>query len=672
MGRPQDCFTDRDDSVPFQIAIELELPTEVNDGLRERLLKEAPHLERAIEQIKHHSNLVFVLEGASASSRSYLFVQYIGVGDIKADGASFLPDGVKLLSLTSRAALELYRNVTSADSLRNDIKALQELRGGSGYPIKFLFEQLKSGGVRGLSMLPTARSMGRELREQLELRAGVATSVDEFNETLGQLVVETQEKAEASEKREIEGEISAFAGATRTQPAYARWLMQQFGSTPLLHIRERKQPIGREEAETLLRLKVKRKGPDRLYAIQQTVRALLGVTVDAFEAESRGESSAEMDVDDFLVEANGAGIREALRLILDLELNPPKLVLIEEPEVHLHPGMARVVADYLRRKSKDIQVFLTTHSTDFVDSVSFQSVFLISRDPQNRTLCQTVRAEEAPTKISAELGLRYSTVFMYDRLAFVEGPSDEAVLRELAMKANVDFAKANLGFVHMMGVRNFAHFASEGTMELLTRRQIRMWFVTDRDENEDADVNKMMDRLGPRATLRVLERRELENYLLVPRPFKLFVEEKLRLAGNPKVELDLNHVEAAIQKEVEALKEEVVRLRSERKLLIPVYLQTRKDSGPITERLERAIKELGERAKSVEGVTQAIRQEVGEDWLQHAWEIVPGSTVLMKATAALGATYSPEKGDAERLARHVYSAELPFDLRSLLQDLATG
>ena len=50
-------------------------------------------------------------------------------------------------------------------------------------------------------------------------------------------------------------------------------------------------------------------------AVQSSVRALLGVNVDAFEAEqpvrARDQPTAEMDIDGFLVEAKGAGIREA-------------------------------------------------------------------------------------------------------------------------------------------------------------------------------------------------------------------------------------------------------------------------------------------------------------------------------------------------------------------------
>src|SRR5713101_6492665 len=631
VSRPQECFTDRDDTTSFQIGIEFDLPTETNEGLRKQLVKEAAHLERAVEQIKQHNTVYFVLEGASERNQSYLFVQYIGIGRLRSEGNNFVYDGIKLLSLTSGVAFELYKNVTSADSLRSDVRTIEEIRSGSNVPLRYVFDQVKSTGGRGLLGFPFGRSLGNELREQIESRAKSSSSLEEFQEGLAQVISETQEKVDAFEKREIDGEISAFAGGTRTQPVYAKWLMEQFGSTPLLHIRERKEPIGRQEAETFLQLKVRRKGPDKLLAIQATIRALLGVNVDAFQSERRGDSSAELDVDDFIVEANGAGIREALRLILDLELKPPKIVLIEEPEVHLHPGMARIVADYLRRRSRDIQVFLTTHSTDFVDAVSFQSVFLISRDAQNRTLCETVRADEGPAKISAELGLRYSTVFMYDRLAFVEGPSDEAVFREFASKLNIDLARSNVGFVHMMGVRNFAHYASEATMDLLSRRQIRIWFVADRDENDDQGVQRMIGRLGDRATLKVLERRELENYLLVPSAVKRFIEEKLRLACKDKVEVNLQQVQESLEKEAVALKEEVVRLRVERRLLTSVFLQTRATAGTIAERLERATAELSARAGRIDAETQAVKQELEQVWPQRALEIVPGSCYWKKS-----------------------------------------
>ena len=122
--------------------------------------------------------------------------------------------------------------------------------------------------------------------------------------------------------------MAAFAGATKAPPKYALALLKHYGEIKVLHLRETREAVGREEAEALLTLKVTRGGPDRLMTVQNTVKSLLGVTVDAFQAEEsrRGPlRSAEIDVDRFLVEANGAGVREALRLVLDFELKQPAL-----------------------------------------------------------------------------------------------------------------------------------------------------------------------------------------------------------------------------------------------------------------------------------------------------------------------------------------------------------
>jgi putative ATP-dependent endonuclease of the OLD family len=78
--RSGDEFTDRDTSKPFRIAVEFELPVDLNDRLRERLSKEAPHLDRSIEQIKANGTLVFVIAGFAGGPEAWLFVEQIAVG----------------------------------------------------------------------------------------------------------------------------------------------------------------------------------------------------------------------------------------------------------------------------------------------------------------------------------------------------------------------------------------------------------------------------------------------------------------------------------------------------------------------------------------------------------------------------------------------------------------
>ena len=673
LSRPQAEFNGRDTSRPIRIGIEFDLSTDINVELRSRLTKEAPHLERSIEQIGAHNSVAFILAGAVENSSAYLFLEQMAVGKLTPKGEDLSIDGIKLLSVTKAVARELYRNTVSTQVLTKDLQSIEEFiagRGiGLGFPTEYLFEQTKE---RRVALIRSQARIRSEVNRQIETLAAQANSFEDLQQSLRQLAAETKEKIESYEKRETEGAISAFAGETRVPPAYAGWMMQQFGSAPTLYFRETKRPIGREDAETLLRLKVRRGGPERLRTFQQTVKALLGVSLDAFESEARGEQSAELDVDDFLVEANGAGIREALRVILDLELKSPQLALIEEPEVHLHPGLARVLASYLREKSQDTQMFITTHSTDFVDFVPLNSVFLISRDDKLRTICEQVDADEAPLKITAELGLKLSTVFMYDSLLFVEGPSDEAVLRELARKLDMDLTRINVGFVYMQGARNFAHFAAEATLDLLSRRKISLCFVVDRDERDDGDVLRMMARLGERSKLLVLVRREIENYLLDPETIRLFIDEKLRLSGSDRARPEVNEVEAAIRSEAVSLKDEVIRLRLENRLLRPVFLHTRATKGSVADRIAAALSELAKRQNGVEAERTTIANELDARWEADALILAPGSLVLHQVAQRFGVTFSKEKGDSERLARHLPANAIPAELRNLLTGIGHG
>jgi hypothetical protein len=665
--RPLEEFIDRDASAPVRIGVEFDLPGDINAGLRERLAKEAPHLDRSIEQIKSYDTVVFILAGSTSDTEGYVWIEQMAVGKLGLRDGDLSSEGIQLLSVGRNVGYELYRNQMLARGYSSDLEALEEARSFEGRaPLEFILQQPKE---QRIFFFDRRGRMRTELRAQLGALLGSANSVEEFTSGLNRLAADARIEMEAINKRETEGTLAAFAGDTRTPPPYAEWLIQQFGAISFLHIRETKQPIGRDEADTLLRLKVRRGGRERLEIIQQTVRALLGVTVDAFEAGTASERAAEMDVDNFLVEANGAGIREALRLVLDLELKNPKILFIEEPEIHLHPGLSRVVAGYLRAESQDVQMFITTHSTDFVDSVSFNNVYLVSRDSKNRTICLRMDAEQGPAKIPAELGLRLSTVFMFSRLVFVEGPSDENILRELAGKLDIDIAKSEVGFVHMGGVRNFAHFAAEGTLDLLSRRRIRMWFVTDRDEADDSEVKRMIERLSGRAKLTVLKRRELENYLLSDAAVAAFIEEKQKASGSNGQRPDLESVRQAIREESLSLKDEVIRLRLEKRLLTPVFLHTRKNTGSIDERISSAIEQLTVRRDAVGHERRSIVDEVEQGWEEQALSAAPGSVVLERVARRFGVAFSKDKGDSERLARLMPPTCVDAELKDLLSDI---
>lgn len=70
-------------------------------------------------------------------------------------------------------------------------------------------------------------------------------------------------------------------------------------------------------------------------------------------------------------------------LCLAVALNnprPPALILIDEPEAGLHPGLLPIVADMLKAASEQSQVLVTTHSPDLVNCLSLDDVAVMIRE----------------------------------------------------------------------------------------------------------------------------------------------------------------------------------------------------------------------------------------------------------------------------------------------------
>jgi putative ATP-dependent endonuclease of OLD family len=665
--RPTDEFSNRDQNKPLEVGIEFTFPSAINGRLCSELSSDFPQLAKSTEQIGLIGSIVFIVAAAILDRTPVTYVKQIGLGKLVGDGQGLGIAGLNLMTVTQPVALELSKKYQEVTAILRDISALEEIV-SDRRPLDRAFQPPKDDLPRFVYTGAALRAR-RDVQRDAERMYASAKSAEDFVTAVMEHSAKLRQQTAEISKKEIAGVLKTFGGDAKSSPEHIRWLMEEYGAIPVMHFLENKQSLGREEAEKLLQLKNRRGGPQQLNALQQTIKGLLGVHIDAFKESD--QAPAEMDVDQFLVEANGAGVREALRIVLDLELRGPKLVLIEEPEVHLHPGLARVVANYLRQKSAEIQMFVTTHSTEFVDSVAFQNAYLVSRDSSGMTTCQLVEAEEEALRIPTELGLRLSTVFMFDRLVFVEGPSDEAVLRILAEKLEIDLASCNLGFVHMGGVRNFAHFAAQSTLDLLSRRQVSMWFVTDRDESEDEEVQRMRVRLGSRAHLRVLGRRELENYLWDEGALAKFITQKLQSsetkgAGEP----DRGAIRTAIEKAVAESKEDVVRLRVAKRSLRPLYFGG-KGVGTAKEKLGKGADEVNARLSGLDKLQADIEAEVDALWATDAPKLAPGAIVLDRVTREFGARFLKENGDSEKLARLIPPSAIPQEVEELLREFST-
>src|SRR6056297_461721 len=79
---------------------------------------------------------------------------------------------------------------------------------------------------------------------------------------------------------------------------------------------------------------------------------------------------------------SGSGMLQIIQLLVYIYLHRPSLLLIDEPDAHLHPELQERLGNILKSISKDMsaQLFVATHSPDVIDAFSSDEVFFIKAD----------------------------------------------------------------------------------------------------------------------------------------------------------------------------------------------------------------------------------------------------------------------------------------------------
>lgn len=115
------------------------------------------------------------------------------------------------------------------------------------------------------------------------------------------------------------------------------------------------------------------------------------------------------------------------------QLHKGSLCIIEEPETHLHPILQRRLAARLAALARErkLQVFLSTHSTVFLNPSSWQAneadLAIFHVDGRNVVRIDNVQAHHG--KLLDELGTKVSDLLQANCVVWVEGPSDRIYIR---------------------------------------------------------------------------------------------------------------------------------------------------------------------------------------------------------------------------------------------------
>lgn len=121
---------------------------------------------------------------------------------------------------------------------------------------------------------------------------------------------------------------------------------------------------------------------------------------------------------------SGAGLRHFLDILIKIYISRAKIVLIDEPEMGLHPDLQRKFMDYLvtLTETKHLQFFISTHSPIILNYLENMTYYRITNIKDRRSV-ERINTDTVHTLLG-DLGLRPSDIFNSDICLLVEGPTD--------------------------------------------------------------------------------------------------------------------------------------------------------------------------------------------------------------------------------------------------------
>ena len=207
------------------------------------------------------------------------------------------------------------------------------------------------------------------------------------------------------------------------------------------------------------------------------------------------------------------------------EARYPGIMVVEEPEIYLHPQMQKVAGEILYRLSKKNQVMFTTHSANLLSNFNNKQIRQIMLDDEGASFALK---KTNISRILDDLGYSAGDLMNVDFVFIVEGKQDKSRLPILIEKHYSELSRisiistnsctniktyANLKYINQLHLKDQLLIIrdSDGKDRKELQNQLCKYYE-DRSREETIDT---LPRIRPRNIL-ILKYYSFENYFLNP------------------------------------------------------------------------------------------------------------------------------------------------------------
>lgn len=294
------------------------------------------------------------------------------------------------------------------------------------------------------------------------------------------------------------------------------------------------------------------------------------------------------------------------------------VLLIDEPEQHLHPTLQSAILRQVSQLSSNAQVLAVTHSVNILSTTSTSAIMTMSESPGGGLSQLTPLVDDGGRiDLIAQLGLTAADLVQAENIVIVEGETDESLLRLLYPAETARSAFVVAGDVH--GVMKICA-ALEKVDQVLPYICLR-----DRDFLDDEGRTDLMNK---HRGLHIWENRMIENELLDAG----LLLETFRRAGSTISLPEMRRLLAGLLVEGDKLEAKLAAIDGRLRKVKPDTVEIESDAPKGVARHRRYYEDLAaasiERVARFDQIERDVDRDIDDRWAADWLKLVDGKKIL--------------------------------------------
>lgn len=330
------------------------------------------------------------------------------------------------------------------------------------------------------------------------------------------------------------------------------------------------------------------------------------------------------------------------------------IIVIDEPEIYLHPDVQRQLLSILGKIGPDILV--ATHSSEIITEADPSEILLIDKNARSaKRLTDISEVQVALNIIGSVQNITLTQLAKNRKVVFFEDDYDFQIIKRFAKKLGIEriVSSSEITVLKSGGFSNWKRInIVAGGIEETLGSPIKIAVVFDNDYRCQEETNEIISKLSKNMLfVHFHDRKEIENYLLIPsvlgRAIKSSIHDRYTRLNESIPEVKDEQLSLIFEKVTEEHRRETFARYS------AIRAEYLKKSGidPVTS--------ITEANKYLEGKWNDLDERMA---------LVPGKIILGNIREEIQTKYKVTITDA-KIINSFHKEEIPEDLIKLLSNL---